>query len=177
MLKPTITVLAAALVVLAAGCGGDDEPERGQTTTSPAVGTAPTAPEPRPGAESKPETESRQETADGGGRKRPANNPVVKRDQGTKPVGKLSVNEREFSVIPSQQALLVEGVWTVTVINRGRITHALDIEGPNGETEVGEIAPRQKRTVRAYLVKGDYELYCPIGDHAARGMRAKLPVG
>jgi uncharacterized cupredoxin-like copper-binding protein len=151
---------AAALALAIAGCGGDDESDDAtQAVTTPEA--APPATQPEEAEESE----------------RPNNDPVVEEDAGTKSIGKLVVTENEFTIERSEQALLTEGVWTIKVVNRGKQTHALDVEGPNGETEIGEVEPGETRVTRAYLVSGEYELYCPIGDHAERGMRSKLPVG
>jgi len=149
-----LPAVLAALALTAAGCGGDDSNEQ----AAPAV-TTDTAPVGR-----------------GGEDKRPNNDPVVTGDMGTESIGTVKVSETEYRVELSEQALLTEGVWTFEVTNGGSLAHALDIKGPNGETESGTITPGEARTVKAYLTSGTYELYCPIGDHEERGMRAKLPV-
>lgn len=163
MSKRRTTACAALAALAIAGCGGDDDSD---DTTGAGTTPSATVAEGPQGEPKRPEDDDR-----------PNNDPVVKEDLGTESIGKLVVTERDFTLARSEQALLTEGVWTVKVVNRGDRTHALDVEGPNGETQVGKVAPGQVKTAKVYLVSGEYELYCPIADHADRGMRTTLPVG
>lgn len=101
---------------------------------------------------------------------------VVTTDQGTKPIATLEVTETEYRIRASRGSVNAEGVYTFEVVNRGRETHALEVEGENGESETKPIAAGETAKLEAYLVAGRYELYCPIGDHADKGMKAKLTV-
>ena len=55
--------------------------------------------------------------------------------------------------------------------------HALEVEGPTGEVETEEIKPGDEARLKVEVQDGTYKLYCPIGDHEARGMVGKLVVG
>jgi plastocyanin len=77
------------------------------------------------------------------------------------------------------------GSLTVQLINRGEDPHNMDIQklGPNGEL-VGE--PIQIPTTKAGVAgeprsitveAGTYKMWCTIGEHAAKGMRAEITVG
>ena len=98
-------------------------------------------------------------------------------DTGEKSAGDTDVSLTEFKVTPSKTKFAKEGVYTLKVRNDGEITHALEAEGPNGETETEDIAPGESAELQAYFVSGSYELYCPIGDHEDRGMKKEVTVG
>jgi uncharacterized cupredoxin-like copper-binding protein len=55
------------------------------------------------------------------------------------------------------------------------VPHAVEIEG-NGVEEVSETVTGAKTSVTADLEPGEYEFYCPVGDHAAAGMEGTLTV-
>jgi plastocyanin len=76
------------------------------------------------------------------------------------------------------------GSLTVQLINRGEDPHNMDIQklGPNGEL-LGE--PIQIPTTKAgtageprpiAVEAGTYKMWCTIGEHAAKGMRAEVTV-
>ena len=49
----------------------------------------------------------------------------------------------EFTIEPS--AIAVEpGSYTIHVVNDGGTVHALEIEGPDGEVETGDLAPASR---------------------------------
>ena len=98
-------------------------------------------------------------------------------DTGQKSAGTADVSLTEFKVTPSKSSFPKEGVYTLNVTNDGTITHALEAEGPNGETETEDLAPGDSAELEAYFVDGSYELYCPIGDHEDRGMKTDVTIG
>jgi plastocyanin len=55
------------------------------------------------------------------------------------------------------------------------VPHAVEIEG-NGVEEASETVTGATTSVTADLEPGEYEFYCPVGDHAAAGMEGTLTV-
>lgn len=98
-------------------------------------------------------------------------------DTGQKSAGSADVSLTEFKVTPSKSSFPKEGVYTLNVTNDGTITHALEAEGPNGETETEDLEPGDTAELKAYFVNGSYELYCPVGDHEDRGMKTDVTIG
>ena len=91
-------------------------------------------------------------------------------------VGTIDVALSEYKVDFPSGAISELGVHTLNVKNEGKITHALEAEGPNGEVETEEIAPGESAELKVDFQDGDYELYCPIGDHEQRGMKTSVLV-
>ena len=145
-MRRTIAVLLATGLLVAAGCGDDDEEE--SSGEGPAAPTMTT--------EAQPETGAGGEAAGGGG-------------------GATAVSLTEFAIDPANPRVEA-GQVTFSVTNDGSAPHALEIEG-NGveeETEVLEGGGSAELTVD--LEPGEYEWYCPVGNHAAQGMEGTLTV-
>ncbi|MBA3534529.1 MAG: hypothetical protein H0T73_21635 [Ardenticatenales bacterium] len=72
---------------------------------------------------------------------------------------------------------LTAGPLTFEVTNAGTMAHNFEVEG-NGIEEAFEsnLMPGETRTMQLDLAAGTYEVYCPIGDHADRGMRVELTI-
>lgn len=83
----------------------------------------------------------------------------------------------EFTIEPS--AIAVEpGSYTFHVVNDGGTVHALEIEGPDGEVETGDLGPGESADLAVDLSDdGEFEMYCPVGDHRDRGMEGTITVG
>jgi uncharacterized cupredoxin-like copper-binding protein len=83
----------------------------------------------------------------------------------------------DFTIQPS--ALAVDpGSYTFRVVNEGEQTHALEIEGPEGEVETGDLAPGESADLAVDLSEpGEYELYCPVDGHRGQGMEGAITVG
>lgn len=63
------------------------------------------------------------------------------------------------------------------VTNAGEERHNFEIEGEGIEVKFPEeLMPRQTREMTVDLRPGNYKVYCPVGDHAARGMQTELRV-
>jgi uncharacterized cupredoxin-like copper-binding protein len=97
------------------------------------------------------------------------------------PTGKASktftIGETEFKLEPASFELEEAGVVEFVVKNDGEIVHALEVEGPTGEVETEEIQPGKTARLKADVSKaGEYELYCPIGNHKEQGMTGELVV-
>jgi len=94
-----------------------------------------------------------------------------------KVVSKVEVEEIEYRLVPPNPEVEEAGVVEFEVTNSGKIGHALEVEGPEGEVETEEIEPGGKATLKADLGKpGRYIWYCPIGDHQKRGMKGEIIV-
>jgi plastocyanin len=92
--------------------------------------------------------------------------------------GTIAVTETEYSIAPATINVPKPGLYVFKAVNKGRVTHALEIEGQGRKAESSEIPPGATASVRVSLTKsGSYEVYCPIDGHRGRGMTAKLVVG
>jgi PQQ system protein len=91
----------------------------------------------------------------------------------------IQISESEFSLNPSTVTLQQTGTYEFAVMNDGQITHALEIEeeGGGAEAKTGDIAAGETKTVRfTFSAEGTYEMYCPIGNHKAMGMKGTVVV-
>jgi uncharacterized cupredoxin-like copper-binding protein len=83
----------------------------------------------------------------------------------------------EFTIEPSTIAV-EPGAYVFHVVNDGEAVHALEIEGPSGEVETGDLAPGESADLSVEFPEdGRYEIYCPVGDHRNRGMEGSITVG
>jgi uncharacterized cupredoxin-like copper-binding protein len=90
---------------------------------------------------------------------------------------KVDVVLADFTIEPSKIAL-EPGSYTFRVVNRGGHTHALEIEGPDGEVGTGDLAPGESADLAIDLSEpGEYEVYCPVDGHRAQGMEGTIAVG
>lgn len=102
------------------------------------------------------------------------NSPAV-----AKPAEQVTIRETEFELDPSRADGGAKGLVTLKVVNEGDIAHSLAVEGPNGLVELdGSVEPGTEGTLEVDLDKpGTYRMYCPLGDHAAKGMAGTITVG
>jgi plastocyanin len=82
----------------------------------------------------------------------------------------------DFAIEPSA-ITLDPGSYTFRVTNDGAALHALEIEGPSGEVETSDLAAGESAELNVDLEDGEYEMYCPVGDHRDRGMKGTITVG
>jgi plastocyanin len=66
---------------------------------------------------------------------------------------------------------------TFEVMNEGGAPHALAIRGNGVDESSDTVDGGQSTTFEVSLEDGSYEIYCPVGDHADRGMVGTLQVG
>jgi uncharacterized cupredoxin-like copper-binding protein len=67
--------------------------------------------------------------------------------------------------------------YTFTLRNPGKMRHALEINGPGLIKQTSAtISPGQTTDLIVPLVKGTYELWCPVGNHKALGMDLHITV-
>ncbi len=93
------------------------------------------------------------------------------------PVARVGVAESEYAIQPKVAKVPKTGTVTFEVVNRGKIDHALEIEGPDGEVETEAIKPGGRATLKANFKRaGNFKWYCPIADHEQRGMTGEVEV-
>jgi plastocyanin len=85
------------------------------------------------------------------------------------PGGALKFDKTSLSAKP--------GTVTVVLDNPSDVPHAIEVEG-EGVEEVGEtVGKGGVSKVTADLEAGEYEYYCPVGNHKDAGMEGTLTVG
>jgi hypothetical protein len=88
----------------------------------------------------------------------------------------VTVTEREYRISLSTKTPPA-GVVRLVVRNAGHVAHALSISGPGLATRTtGSIAPGATKTLLVTLGGGTFTVWCPIGRHAASGMKTSLSV-
>jgi plastocyanin len=88
----------------------------------------------------------------------------------------IAISETDFALDPGSVSLEEPGTYAFDVVNEGQVAHALEIEGKGIEEETETLEPGERATLTVALEAGEYELYCPVSDHADRGMTGKLEV-
>ena len=88
----------------------------------------------------------------------------------------IVISETDYALDPGSVSLDEPGTYAFDVVNDGQVAHALEIEGEGIEEETETLEPGERATLTVTLEAGEYELYCPVGDHADRGMTGKLEV-
>ena len=72
---------------------------------------------------------------------------------------------------------LPAGPTTFTIHNDGVKNHSFKIEGPGiAELLPKHVQPHETGTLQVTLQPGEYKVYCPIGNHSAKGMTVTLTV-
>ena len=95
----------------------------------------------------------------------------------TRPPARLQVVAREYSYTLSHLQL-ASGPALIELDNFGEDRHDLRVQrvGARHVAGLGEVAPGSRATLALNLPPGRYSLWCSVGDHRARGMRATLIV-
>lgn len=105
-----------------------------------------------------------------------ATRPDPAKPRGTPGGRPLRVRLREWRLDPATLRA-PRGTVRIRAINRGRVVHALEVEGPSGEVETRELQPDERQTITVKLDRpGRYVMYCPVGNHRERGMRGTVIV-
>lgn len=89
----------------------------------------------------------------------------------------VDVSATEFSFNPSDLKLDAAGTYTFHLTNAGEFEHALEIDGQGIEEETSVIGGGESADVTVDLAEGEYEIYCPVGNHREMGMEGTLSVG
>jgi len=88
----------------------------------------------------------------------------------------VTVGETEYKLSVSTK-MFAPGAWTFAVVNKGTMTHALEIDGPGVEDrKSGPLAPGASTKMAVTLQKGTYQLYCPVDGHKGLGMQTSITV-
>ena len=87
----------------------------------------------------------------------------------------IDVDERDFTIELSTTEF-APGTYTFVATNNGQTTHALEIEGQGLEEETEDIAPGNSASLSVTLEAGEYEFYCPVGNHKDMGMELDITV-
>lgn len=87
----------------------------------------------------------------------------------------VQVGLTEFSIdMPSSASA---GPTLFQVTNQGSAVHSLEVEGQGVEKVLDRrLQPGESGRLQVDLQPGTYEVYCPVEDHAERGMRTELRV-
>ena len=89
----------------------------------------------------------------------------------------VDVSATEFAFDPSDIELDAAGTYTFHLTNAGEFEHALEIDGQGIEEETSVIGGGDSADVTVDLAEGEYEIYCPVGNHREMGMEGTLVVG
>jgi plastocyanin len=88
----------------------------------------------------------------------------------------VTVTEREYRISLSTKSPPA-GVVRLVVHNAGHVAHALSVSGPGLATRsTGTIQPGATKTLQVTLGGGTFTVWCPVGRHAASGMKTTLAV-
>jgi plastocyanin len=89
---------------------------------------------------------------------------------------RIVVEETEYRMTPSIGRVPL-GTYVFRGVNKGKLPHVLEVEGPGSENETGTIPPGGTSDLELVLrTPGKYELYCPLDQHKKKGMVATLMV-
>jgi plastocyanin len=89
----------------------------------------------------------------------------------------VDVTATEFAFNPPDIQLDEAGTYTFHLTNAGEFEHALEIDGQGIEEETDVIGGGESADVTVDLTDGEYEIYCPVGNHREMGMEGTLVVG
>jgi plastocyanin len=154
-----LAALLAACALAAAGCGDDSDDNE-----SPGGRVGPQDGESSNGGGGYYDVPSGSEEDDSGG-KGPGTNLMLSAD----PSGALKFDKTSLSA--------KAGKVTIVMDNPSDVPHAVEIEGEGVEEEGETVGKGGVSKVSADLKAGEYEFYCPVGNHADAGMEGTLTVG
>lgn len=91
------------------------------------------------------------------------------------PAGDISITERDFYLEP--EAIVVQpGKLTFVLTNAGRYTHDFRVKGEGIDERSQKIGIGRTNRFTLDLREGEYEMSCPLSNHADRGMTGKIVV-
>lgn len=101
--------------------------------------------------------------------------PVSPEVDGPMAEGEVEVVLVDYEI--SMPSTLPAGPTTFRVRNDGNSEHSFEVEGQGVEAALDNpLQPAGTATLEVDLSPGSYEVYCPVADHADRGMRMTLEV-
>ena len=151
-----MAAVLAALVLVAASCGDDDSDDGGgsgsggENSGGGAYGG---------GGGSNDEQEARSGGGGGG----------TELKLSADPSGALKFDRTSLSAKP--------GKVTIVMDNPSDVPHAVEVEGEGVEEEGETVGKGGVSKVSVELPAGEYEFYCPVGNHQGAGMTGTLTVG
>ena len=91
--------------------------------------------------------------------------------------GTVDLAATDYKFSPSDPTVK-SGEVTFNLKNDGQVTHSLEIEDVNGSDQEleGDVSPGQSGTLKVNLPPGNYEFYCPVGNHKEMGMTGEITV-
>ena len=150
----SLAALLAVLALAVAGCGDDDSDDGGGSGGSGTGGEARDS----GGDDEKTETNA----ASGGA---PAGALRLVAD----PSGALKFDKTRLETKPGKVAIVLA--------NPSDVPHAIVVEGNGVEAEGETVGKGGVSKVAVELEPGEYEYYCPVGNHKDAGMEGTLTVG
>ena len=88
----------------------------------------------------------------------------------------VQVTETEYSIALSRTTFS-PGVYTFVVHDAGHATHALEIDGPGVANQKSSLVQGGDTTMLTVtLSAGSYRLFCPVANHADKGMDTTITV-
>ena len=96
---------------------------------------------------------------------------------GSEPLQTIELTASEFEFDPDEITLDEAGTYRFVLTNDGDAEHALEIEGNGLEEETDVIEGGETAELEVSLDEGEYELYCPVGNHKDMGMVGRIVVG
>jgi plastocyanin len=147
----SIIAVLCALALVGVGCGDDDDSDNGNSGGSNSADTQ-TGGDGGGGAS---------ETGGGGGK---AQTLKLSADPG----GALKFDKSSLTAKP--------GKVTIVMDNPSDLPHAVEIEGSGVEVAGDTVGKGGVSKASADLKAGEYEYYCPVGNHKEAGMEGTLTV-
>jgi plastocyanin len=148
----SLVAVLAALALAAGGCGDDDDDGGGSGNGGSGGADS--------GGGGGSDTEKQASSGGGGG---------TELKLAADPSGALKFDKTSLSAKP--------GKVTIVMDNPSDVPHAIEVEG-QGVEEEGEVVEKGGVSqVSADLKAGEYEFYCPVGNHKDAGMEGTLTVG
>jgi plastocyanin len=147
----SLLLLVAAIAIPVAGCGGDDDDDGGGGADTAAETAADT-------------TETQAEDTGGGASGGAAETLKISADPG----GALKFDKSSLTA--------KAGKVTIVMDNPSDLPHAVEIEGNGVEVAGDTVMKGGVSKATADLKPGEYDFYCPVGNHRDAGMEGTLTV-
>jgi plastocyanin len=142
----TLIALLCALSIVAAGCGDDDDDSGGGGSASTQTS----------------------ESSGGGGGEASGGGKAHTLKLSADPGGALKFDKSTLTAQP--------GKVTIVMDNPSDLPHAVEIEGSGVEVAGQTVGKGGVSKASADLKAGEYEYYCPVGNHKDAGMEGTLTV-